>query len=112
MNDKNPELTESALEKEKRSAFKPSLHVIPTGRPTPLFSAFILHIKMPDNLNELSFENQIAAVSKVFKAHQDKIKSPTHWAYGKGFRYHRTFNETLEFDSDCKLIKTKGDNHE
>ena len=102
-----------ALEKEKRRAFKPSLHIIPSGRPTPIFSAFILHIKTPDNLNELSFENQIVAVSKLFRTHQDKIKNPKSWAYGKGFLYHRTFDETLEFDGDCKLIiKNKGDNNE
>lgn len=46
-----------------------------------------------------------AAVSKVFRKHQDKIESPKSWAYAKVFYYRMTYDETLEFDSDCQLME-------
>lgn len=100
------EATQLALDDEERKAFKPSLRVIPNGRPTPIFAAGILNIEIPDGLNDLSVEKQILAVTKVFRAYQNKIGNRKSWAYAKGFRYFRSFDETLEFDSDCKLLKS------
>jgi len=94
---------------EYRKIFKPQLKVIPISKPSLLLSLMHLNLKLPENINSLSYNEEIKVVCKLFLEFREKVKnnSPDQWASGeKGFKYYRNYGETLFFDKNCLLLDT------
>ncbi len=126
-----------AVYEKRKASFKPSLEIVLSGRPSPLFAAgFFIPLELPKNLEVLSFEEEIEEVFKAYK--QDQIKKfndstfyikangnyeafvkninsknlaeiPMGWAFGNGFKYFRAFEDTLHFNRLGKLINRTSD---
>ena len=114
-------------------SFKPSLSIILSGRPNPLFAAgFFTELTLPKQVRGMVFEEEMKTVFNVYKQDQiNKFKSsnfyinsnsdylvfvktldkeslsniPIPWVFGNGYRYFRAFNETLHFNRLGQLIK-------
>ena len=124
-----------ASQQEKlKSNFKPSVRIILSGCPSPVIAGGTAsRLKLPKNIDEMSFDEEIVAIFELYKQHQlmrfkntnnkdytcytdyseflkdieKKIaqRKPICWAIGKGYQYFRSFNDTLEFDRSGKLVK-------
>jgi len=87
--------------------FVPSIFVIPIYYPSLLMTMKLLNLKIPNNISELSYEDEIKAICNVYLDFKKKVTniSPSNWGSGElGFRYHRNFGETLVFDKNCRLV--------
>lgn len=119
--------------REAKERFKPSLEIILSGRPNPVFAAaFFICLELPQKLQSMSYEEEISVIFNAYKEDQiNKFKNssfyinanedyssfvkniekenlmeiPMGWALGNGFRYFRAFNDTLYFDRLGQLIK-------
>lgn len=123
-----------------KERFKPSLEIILSGRPSPVFAAaFFICLELPQKLQSMPYEEEISAIFNAYKEDQinkfknssfyinanedyssfvkniekeNLIKISMGWALGDGFRYFRAFNDTLYFDRLGQLIKrTQKTNH-
>ena len=97
------ELQEQLMAAE-RAVFKPIIQVIPTRRPSPVFVAALvpklLNIAVPEDLSSLSVEEEMSIVCDLYRKHREEYQG---WAKGKGIVYHRSYDESFEFDQDCRL---------
>ena len=93
---------QSDLENKARLKFKSSLQVIPKSQPSPIFTVAmfpqILNIEIPD-LMGCSFDQEIKLIIGEYKDHQQIYSN------GKGFRYYRSFDETLIFNEQDELVE-------
>lgn len=89
----------------KRSAFSPVIQVIPTRRPSPIFVAamcpHLLNIEVSEHLSSLPTDNALSVVCDLYRKHREKYEG---WPKGKGFVYHRSYDESFEFDAACGLV--------
>ncbi|NOQ50486.1 MAG: hypothetical protein GQ557_02315 [Mycoplasmataceae bacterium] len=91
-----------------RKDFVPMIRVIPIYYPSLLISLMHLNIKVPENIMDLSYDEEIKVICDSYLDFRAKVEFdvPENWGSGaKGFRYHRNLNETLVFDKNCKLIE-------
>ena len=91
-----------------RKEFSPGLQVIPIYYPSLLLSLMHLELTLPENISDLSYDDEIKAICDLYLEFRAKVKfdTPKNWASGaKGFRYYREFDETLVFDKNCKLVE-------
>lgn len=88
-----------AIDDQKGLEFIPMIRVTPKRRPSPIFAMIVYNIPVPENITSLDFYEELSIIRNLYKDH--KIKFPT----STGFRYFRTYGETLEFDSDCQLVE-------
>jgi len=90
------------LDAKARSKFKKSLQVIPKKRSSPIFAVAmfpqILNIEIPA-LSGCSFDQEIKLIIQTYKDHQQIYSN------GKGFRYFRTFDETLVFNDQGEIVE-------
>jgi len=96
-----------SIDNERSKQFSPSIFVIPIYYPSLLITMKFLSLKIPNNISELSYEDEIKAIGNVYLDFRKKVTntSPSNWSSGeKGFKYHRKFGETLIFDKNCKLV--------
>lgn len=89
----------------KRAAFRPMIQVIPSRRPSPIFVAamcpHLLNIEVPDHLSLLPTDEALSIVCDLYRKHRGKYEG---WPKGKGFVYHRSYDESFEFDAACCLV--------
>ncbi len=91
-----------------RKEFVPMVRVIPIYYPSLLISLMHLNIKVPDNILDLSYDEEIKVICNLYLDFREKVEFdvPENWGSGaKGFRYYRQFNETLVFDRDCQSVE-------
>jgi hypothetical protein len=92
---------------EERRDFKPRIQVIPTVTPRPVFVAamcpYLLNIEVPEQLVSLPVGEALSIVCDLYRKHRDNY--PSGWPRGKGFVYHRSYDESFEFDAECQLVK-------
>ena len=88
------------------SAFRSMIQVIPTVRPSPIFVVamcpWLLNIKVPRDLDNMPLEIQLNSVCDLYRKHREKYEG---WPKGKGFVFHRSYDESYEFDENCCLVK-------
>lgn len=90
----------------------PYLQVLPQHTPSPVF-AFTLgqkyhRISLSEKLQQLPFDKEMQRVSRRFRKHRNRF-NPASWQYGRGFVYHRGPDETLVFDTRCRLVEVSKD---
>ena len=90
---------QDGLENQRRLEFIPMVRVIPKRRPSPLFGLIMYNIRVPEGITELDFDEEIRIICNLYQ--EFKIKYPS----AQGFRYFRSYDETLEFDIEGKLIQ-------
>lgn len=92
---------------EERARFKPIIQVIPATTPSPIFVAALvprlLNIPVPGDLPSLPADEEFSIVCGLYRKHRGAHKG---WARGKGAIYHRYYDERIELDADCKMVKT------
>jgi hypothetical protein len=115
-----------------KSSFKPSLQVMFSSEVTsPVFAAkFLLNIPLPAPTTNLSFDEEMRLIFEVYKANQlhyfqytKYVETPKNYetfvanleaaemngevcfyGIGKGYRYHKKYNECYTFNRHGKLI--------
>jgi hypothetical protein len=115
-----------------KSSFKPSLQVMFSSEVTsPVFAAkLLLNIPLPASTSNLSFDEEMQLIFEVYKANQlhhfqytKYVESPKDYEHfvsnleaaemngevcfygiGKGYRYHKKYNECYTFNRHGKLI--------
>mgnify|MGYP000476908200 CR=1 FL=1 len=95
------------LDDKLRKDFVPMIRVIPIYYPHPLWGMVHLNIKVPENILDLPYDQEIKMICDLYLNFRSKVEFdvPENWASGaKGFRYFRKFNQTLIFDKNCKLV--------
>ena len=120
----------SKLELKARSLFSPSIQITPSSRPTPIFAVAmfpsLMNIQVPD-MSACSFGQELQIVFDAYKSHQlehcsniysgnnyeifieiveqmDKENKPYAWITGTGFRYFRTYEQTIEFNRYGEIV--------
>ena len=92
-----------------RKDFVPMVRVIPIYYPSLLISLMHLNIKVPENIMDLPYDQEIKVICDLYLNFRAKVEFdvPENWASGaKGFRYHRKFGETLVFDKNCQRLSS------
>ena len=83
----------------KRASFRPMIQVIPAKNPSPVFVVAmcpqLLDIKVPPHLSSLSLDEALLVVCELYRKHREEYEG---WPKGKGFIYHRSYDESFEFD--------------
>ena len=120
------------LHERAKQAFRPSVQVILSGRPSPIFAAcFFTGFIILEDTSLLNFKDEINCICASYT--QDQIarfsdtkhykdsgseygsfvesleknelsNTPVPWQFGNGFRYFRAFEDTLTFDRKGRLI--------
>ena len=62
-----------SISNKEREKFEPSIHIIPSSRPTPLIGANLLHIKLPKIPNDCDLKVEIQIICEAFKKWQLRI---------------------------------------
>ena len=121
---------QSKLELKARSLFSPSIQIIPSSRPSPIFVVAmvpsLLNIQV-SNIDNCNFEQELEIIFNAYKNHQlnhcskiydghdyDKLLQIVEtmdqdghlypWTIGKGYRYFRNFDETIEFNRYGEIV--------
>jgi hypothetical protein len=130
------EQVEVDIEKLAQQAFTPSIQVILSGRPSPVFAAiFFIKVDIPEGIESLQFTNEINCVFDCYIQNQNAhfsgtsyytdsgddylpfvealekaelFNKPIPWSFGNGFRYFRKYKDTLTFDRRGNLINRAG----
>jgi hypothetical protein len=120
------------LSEALKNSFKPSLQVMFSSEVTsPVFAAnFLLNIPLPAPTSNLSFDEEMQLIFEVYKANQlhhfqytKYVETPKDYesfvanleaaemngevcfyGIGKGYRYHKKYNECYTFNRHGKLI--------
>jgi len=124
-------LNQLLLNKEK-DEFKPFIQIILSSKPSPLFlGSFYSYVNLPENLTQLTFEEEIASVVNAYRLDQIKkfiqegdydihghykmtieelyekaktLDTSLSWAVGNGFHYFRKFDDTITFDALGNIV--------
>jgi len=119
------------IENNERLKFKPSVQVILSVRPSPLFLAGLFpalwHVEIPD-IGRCNFDQELLVIFNAYKNHQlqvnteaydgnnyleyireiekmDKENIEYRWTVGSGFRYFRQFDETVVFNRGGEIVR-------
>jgi len=90
-----------------RKEFVPMVRIIPIYYPSLLISLKHLNIKVPKNILDLPYDEEIKVICDLYLNFRSKVEfdMPENWASGaKGFRYFRKFGEVLVFDKNCNRL--------
>jgi len=96
------------LDDKLRNQFVPMIRVIPIYYPHPLSGMVHLNIKVPENILDLPYDQEIKVICDLYLNFRSKVEFdvPENWGSGaKGFRYFRNFGEVLVFDKNCQLVE-------
>ena len=93
-----------------KNAFKPHIEVLVNDSPSPWFAAQLFYyerrVAVPLEALSLPIIEELNAVISFYKQHVQAITSENNIARKQmiqGFRYHRQYNYSMEFDTDCIL---------
>lgn len=99
-------------ERLEEENFKPHIEVKMDKIPRPIFIAALApqlwKIKVPLDIRELGYEEELEEVVRIFKEHYKQyngrfLGGVTSAKY-VGFRYYRSYDESIMFDNDGKII--------
>ena len=121
---------QSKQELKARSLFSPSIQIIPSSRPSPIFVVAmvpsLLNIQV-SNIDNCNFEQELEIIFNAYKNHQlnhcskiyegndyDKLNQIVEkmdqngeiypWTIGKNYRYFRSYDETIVFNRDGEIV--------
>ena len=96
----------------KAEDFKPLIEVKFDQVPRPIFVAALASklwkIAVPEILKEFKKEEELEAVVKIYKDHHKKYNgrfAGSHQAKYVGFRYYRSFDESILFDKEGNVMQ-------
>jgi hypothetical protein len=90
---------------ELSKEFVPMIRVIPIYYPNPLIGLKFLNIKVPKNILDLSFDQEIKVICDLYLDFRPKVEFDVPENWGSGAKGFRNFGETLIFDKNCRLVK-------
>ena len=105
---------EKILEKRERlerESFKPHIEMKMDEIPRPIFLAALVpkfwKIPVPPDIQDLGYEEELQKVREIYKKHWKQYNGvfPGGSAQYIGFRYYRSYDESILFDNDGGIVR-------